>query len=158
MLNENPKTDLKEKKPLKNNTLLEERNFNNNLISYFILNDKGTIILARQFQAITKSELFYHAAFFHQFLKGFDEENKPENYFFDNKGYRYVYLPLDFLNNENECLISVLLISNDYNIFSAINTIKLIQRMINEIIKTKDRENQTLNTTDNVKGKVRYII
>jgi len=157
MLNEKPKADLKVKETFNKNSLSEEKNFNNNLISYFILNDKGTIILARQFQSITKSELFYHAAFFHQFLRGFDQENKPENSFFDNKGFRYVYFPLDYCNNENESLISVLLIKKDYNIFSAINTIKLIQRMINEIIKNKDRENQNYNTTDNVKGKVRYI-
>ena len=152
MNNEKPN---KTNKTLNKKSIIDETNFTNNLISYFILNDKGTIILARQFMPLTKTELFYHAAFFQQFYKNSNKENTENNSFVDNREYRYIYFPLEN-SNENETLFSILLIKTNYNIFSALNVIKLIQRMIFEIIKNKEKQNS--NNTNNEKGKVRLIV
>jgi len=153
MNNEKQKTILKESKTLNRNPLIDENELNNNLISYFIINDKlGTIVLARQFQAITKSELFYHATFFNQFIKNYQKEANKARSYLDNKQYRYIYFPLESLN-ESENLYSVLLIKKDFNIISAFNIIKLIQRMIFEILKNKIKD--TNNSIDKHKGKVR---
>jgi len=139
----------------KNNRLPDETSLNNNIISYFIINDKqGAIVLARQFHAITKSELFYHAAFCHQFLKNCGKEKNETKSFFDNRELRYVYLTLEnsSKNNdsdsESERLYSVLIIKVEYNIFSAFNVIKMIQRMICEIIKNKPKEHLQLSTSN----------
>ena len=113
-----------------------------NIISYFILDEKGTIILARQFSALSKSQLFYHAAYFYQYYKNLPKDKEENNSFIDNKDYRYVYFPL-----ENNNLYSVLLVKTNYNIFNSLHIVKLIQRMITEITK---------NNCDN-KGKVRIF-
>lgn len=150
------KVNLKENKQLIKNALIDENKFNNNLISYFIINGKeGRIILARQFQELTKSELFYHAAFFYQFIKNSEKEKTESQSFLDNKEFRYIYFPLAD-SNEAESLYSVLLIKKDYNIFSSLDIIKLIQRMIFEIIKKNPKE--TKNSIDNEKGKVRLTL
>lgn len=156
MIDEKQKGTLKENKKLTKDQLIAETNLNNNLISYFIIKDKqGTIVLARQFQALTKSELFYHTAFFHQFIKNYDNEKIEKKSFLDNRELRYIYFPLEN-SNENENLYSVLIIKKEFNIFSAITIIKLIQRMIFEIIKNKPKE--THETLDSDKGKVRLDI
>lgn len=154
MNNEKQKTILKQIKTQNKNSALDETILNNNLISYFIINDKqGTIILARQFQELTKSELFYHAAFFHQLIKNSKNEMSETKSFFDNKELRYIYFPLEN-ENENEKLFSVLLIKKDYNIFAALSIIKLIQRMIFEINK-QNKKKETNEPFDYNKGKVR---
>jgi hypothetical protein len=157
MNNEISKTNFKESKTLYNNLVNKEKNFNKNLISFFIIDHKGLIILARQFQSITKSELFYHAAFFHQYLTNLDKNQVEKSSFFDNKDNRYVYFPMEN-SIENENLYSILLINSKYNILSAISVIKLIQRMIFEIIKTNEREISNKNSTDKDKGKVSFIL
>lgn len=155
MINEKQKTFLKENKTLIKKQVIDEAKLINNLISYFIVNNKkgtGSIILARQFQPITKSELFYHAAFFNQFINNIEKGQSEQRSFMDNQENRFLFFPLEN-SNENENLYSVLLMKKDYNIFSALSIIKLIQRMIFEIIKNNKNENS--KGIDNDKGKVR---
>lgn len=143
----NPDNSIREDSKKFDGKKISEKNINNNnqnVISFFIVNEKGRLILARQVSPITKSELFYHTAYFHQILKEFSQkEDASFKSFFEHNEYRYLYYPLETkISNEkyDEKLFSVLLVNTSFNILIGLNILKMIQRIIYEIIKNNNSQ------------------
>jgi hypothetical protein len=123
-------------KPLKfnHNCIFEPR-----VYSFFIINNKSKLILARQFVRISKRQLLEHSSYF---VRKIDlEENKDKNYFDlqDNK-IRYLYQTL-----QNNNLYVVLVTSEQFNIFESLQLLKNIHRLVQDICSDQNSEENVVN-------------
>ena len=109
-------------------------NINDNIISLMLLNEKGKILLSRQYSPISKSKVLYHASFFHQYYKNLPSDKKEDkNNSLENKDIKYLYISLNKYNrnnNEEKEIILILIININFNIFMAKEIIKLLNRII----------------------------
>ena len=136
----------------KNKSNNPKNNFNN-IISYIILNEKGKILFSRQFCPITKSELLYHSSFFFHHFTHLPPNIKNDYSYIDNKETRYIYLSIEKNDKTDEEIISILVLNKNYNIFLANETIKLLKRVIFEVLKIEGEINS--EEQNKIKGNVR---
>jgi hypothetical protein len=136
--NNNNNANANAKKTPNLNKNINNNIINNNIISFMLLNEKGKILLSRQYSPICKSKVLYHASFFYQYYKNLLVDKKEiNNNSLENidKDIKYLYISLNKNQNEEKEIILILIININFNIFQANEIIKLLTRIIFVVIK-----------------------
>ena len=124
---------------LKMKTALPEKiRIEQNIISVMITTNKSKIILARQFTRITKRDLTHLSSMFVRNLdSNKNKENNLEKNFFDvveeELDCRFIFQTLKIKN-----LFLVLVTKSTFNIFTGLELLKMVHRIVNEICNLKD--------------------
>jgi hypothetical protein len=131
----------------------------NNIINCFVINNKGKVILSRQFVELSKRKLFELAFLFDRNLNL--KKNKDKYYFnleenfeliSDNTKLAFTYHPLHI-----NSIYLVLTTHKNFSIFESLEIIKTIHRKIIEVCQFNSESNEDL-TIEKIKSNAFEII